>query len=70
MVAPDKTPAAVVTRLNQEILRFLNQAGVKERLLSGGSEVVGSSPEQFAARMKAHVGRIAKVIKDAGIKID
>jgi len=43
---------------------------VKERLLGIGTEVVGSSPEQLAARMKSELARLPKLIKDAGIKVE
>ena len=70
LFAPGKTPAAIVTRLNQEIVRYLNRADVKEKFLGIGSEVIASSPEQFAAMLKSDIARWEKVIKDAGIKVD
>ena len=68
--APAKTPAAIINRLNQAIVRFLNEPSVKERFLNAGAEVVASSPEQFGAFIKADISRMSKVIKDAGIKIN
>ena len=68
IVAPARTSAAIVARLNREIVQALNKAEVKERLSSSGIEVVGSSPEEFAAKMKADMARTSKLIKDAGIK--
>jgi tripartite-type tricarboxylate transporter receptor subunit TctC len=70
IMAPAKTPANIITRLNQEVVRVLNQAEVKDRFLKGGSEVVATSAEQLAAIMKADIGRMSKVIKDAGIKVE
>ena len=70
MLAPAKTSAAVITRLNQEIARVLVRADIKERFLNAGIETVGSTPEQFAAIIKADMASMAKVIKDAGIKVD
>ncbi len=66
--APAKTPTTIVNRLNQEIVRVLNRADVKERLSNIGVEVIGSSPEQFAATVKSEMLRWGKVIKDAGIR--
>ena len=66
--APAKTPTAIINRLNQEIVRFLNQPDVKERILNAQAEVIASSPEQFAAIMKSDIAKWSKVIKDAGIK--
>ena len=60
-VAPARTPAAIVNRLNQEIVRVLNSPEVKERLANGGMEVVGNSPEQFAQAMKSDIARVRKL---------
>jgi len=68
--APARTPAALVSRLNQEIVRILNTPNVKERFIRAGSEVVAGSPEQLAATMNADVARLGKVIKDAGIRAE
>ena len=70
MFAPAKTPAAIINRLNQEIVNVLNKPDVKERLFNSGVEVVGSSPEQLAAKMRSEMTRMSKVIKEAGIKAE
>ena len=43
---------------------------VRERMIALGFEVVGNTPEQFAAQIKSDIGRWGKVIRDAGIKAD
>jgi tripartite-type tricarboxylate transporter receptor subunit TctC len=48
----------------------LSKADVKERLNNGSMEVVGSTPTQFAAAMKADLARMSKLIKGAGIRAD
>ena len=68
MFAPAKTPSAIINRVNQEVVRFLNRPEVKQQFLNNGSEIVASSPEQFGAAMKADVTRWEKVIKDSGLK--
>jgi tripartite-type tricarboxylate transporter receptor subunit TctC len=68
ILAPANTPTAIIRRLNQEIVRVVNQPEIKDKLLASGSEVVGSSPEQFAAAIKAEMNRMGKIIKDAGIR--
>ena len=70
MFAPAKTPVAIVQRLNQETVRFLNRPDVREKLLSVGTDVLGSSPEQFAATIKSEMARLGKAIKDAGIRAE
>lgn len=68
MFAPAKTPASLIKRLNQEIVRVLNTADVKQKLFNTGIEVVGSSPEKLSAMMKSEIARLGKVIKEAGIR--
>jgi tripartite-type tricarboxylate transporter receptor subunit TctC len=68
MFAPAGTPAAIIQRLNQEVVRLLERADVKERLAHVGIEGVGSSPAEFAAIIKADMARMGKVIRDAGIR--
>ena len=67
LFAPAKTSESIVNRLNQEIVRVLNRAEVREKLFSLATEVVGSSPQQFAAHIKSEMARMGKVIRDAGI---
>ena len=66
--APAGTPAAVVARLNQEVVRALNKPEPKQRFLLAGVEMVGSTPEQLVAKIKSEVDRMGKVIKAAGIR--
>lgn len=70
MFAPAKTPAAVINRLNRETVRVLNRADVKEKFLNVGAEVVGSSPQEFAATIRSEMARMGKVIRDAGIRVE
>lgn len=67
IMAPARTPAPVIGRLNQEIVRALNKAEVRERYLNAGAEVVASTPEELAATIKADMTRITMVLKDADI---
>jgi len=68
--APAKTPGAIINRLSQEIVRWINLPDVKERFLNAGVEPVGTSPEQFAAILKTDIAKWSKVFKDAGIKVE
>jgi tripartite-type tricarboxylate transporter receptor subunit TctC len=70
IMAPAKTPAAIVTRLNQEVVRYIRQANVRDMFLSAGAEVVADTPEQFANFIKADVAKWTRVIKEAGIRIE
>jgi tripartite-type tricarboxylate transporter receptor subunit TctC len=67
MLAPAGTPSAIVRRLSQEITKILAQPEARDKLLSIGLEAGGSTPEEFDTAIKADLGRIGKVIKEAGI---
>lgn len=66
VLAPAKTPEAIVARLNAEIVKALRGADIKERLSAEAAEPVGNTPEQFAAHIKAEIARWAPVIKASG----
>lgn len=68
MFAPAGTPAAVVQRLNQETVRLLNRPDFRDKFLAAGIDVLGSTPEEFAATVKSEMTRLGKAIKDAGIR--
>ena len=66
--APAGTPAAIVNKLNKELVWTLHRPEVKERMLNGGIEVVGSTPEELAAAVKSEMARLTKVIKAADLR--
>jgi tripartite-type tricarboxylate transporter receptor subunit TctC len=70
LFAPAKTPAAVVNRLSQELMRILNRPEIKEKFLHAGGEVVANTPEQLAVWLKSEIAKWAKVIKEARIQAE
>ena len=71
ILAPAGTPPAIVDRLYVETAKALKMPDVVERLATqGGNELVGSTPAQFAALIKAEIAKYGKVIREAGIKIE
>ena len=70
LYAPTRTPKAVVAKLHAEIVRVVALADVRERFTATGLEPVGSTPEQLAARMRDDRAKWARVIREAGIKIE
>ena len=70
VMAPGGTPAAVVNRLNAEIVRILKLPDMQERLQALGADVVGSTPAEFAAYLDAEIARWSKVAKAASVKLD
>ncbi|HWI15762.1 MAG TPA: tripartite tricarboxylate transporter substrate binding protein [Burkholderiales bacterium] len=70
MIAPARTPHAIVSRLNAEIVRALQQPDVRAKLTGEGSEIVGDTPAQFAAFLRADFEKWGKVIRASGLKVD
>jgi tripartite-type tricarboxylate transporter receptor subunit TctC len=66
MFAPARTPTPIIKRLNDEIVRVLNRADVKETFFNAGAETVASTPEQLTATMKSEIVKWSKVIKAVG----
>jgi len=67
MYAPAGTPPEILTKLHAELVKILAMPDVKDYILKGGNEIVGSTPEEFAATYKADVAKFARIIKDARI---
>ena len=64
------TPPEVVAKLNTEIIRILGMPAVKERLNAQGIDINTSTPEQYLDYIKSEGERWAKVVKQAGAKLD
>lgn len=67
---PARTPRPVTAKLNAKLVEAINLPDVQKRMLVLGLEPVGSTPEDFAAFVKADIARWAKVIKDAGVRVE
>ena len=70
LLAPARTPAAIVRKLHLESVKALALPDLRAKLTDRGLEVVGNSPDEFAAVIKSEIPKWAKVIKEAGIKAD
>jgi tripartite-type tricarboxylate transporter receptor subunit TctC len=68
MAAPAGVPREVVNRMSAEVAKALRAPDVRERLAQLGSDPVGSSPEEAAARIKREFPRYAQAIKKANIR--
>jgi tripartite-type tricarboxylate transporter receptor subunit TctC len=68
VLAPAGTPAAIVERLNAEIVKAMRAPDVHQRIaVQGGNEIVTGSPGEFTALIKRELQSYGKLIKDAGI---
>jgi tripartite-type tricarboxylate transporter receptor subunit TctC len=63
-------PTAAPQRLHIELARILRDPDVRRRLIAGGQEPVGNTPEEFAAEIKAELARWAGAVKASGIRIE
>ncbi len=70
ILAPAHTPRAVIDRLHREMLAILATPEIRDRLRNEGAEPVGNTPAEFTEFLKTDIGRWAKVIKQAGAKLD
>ena len=70
ILTPAGTPREIVAKINADVVKALRAPDVRERMTSLGAEVVGSTPEQFAAFVKADTAKWAKVVKASGARIE
>ena len=70
VVLPAGVPSEVVTKLNAEITKALQDAAVRARLAGQGADVYGSTPAEYGAYIRAEMPRWAKIIKESGAKAD
>ncbi len=70
LLAPARTPAAIVRKLHVETVKALAQADVHAKFADLGLETIGNSPDEFAAAIKSEIPQWAKVIKESGMKPD
>lgn len=68
ILGPAKLPRSIVMRLYRDIAATLKQPEVVERLAAAGSDPVGSTPEEFAAKIRSELQDFGKIIREAGLK--
>jgi tripartite-type tricarboxylate transporter receptor subunit TctC len=70
VVLPAKTPAAIVNKLNKELVRLLDAPAVIEALAKDGAVPAPSTPAELHETMRAELAKWAKVVKSAGLKME
>lgn len=69
-LVPAGTPASLISKLHTDITRTLNVPEVRDKLVSLGFDLVGSTPEAFATLIRNDIARFGKLVKAAGIKAE
>jgi tripartite-type tricarboxylate transporter receptor subunit TctC len=70
LVAPQGTPKDIVSKLNVEVVKILALPEIRQKLVEGGSEVIGNSPEAADRFLQTEIARWGAVVKAANITID
>lgn len=70
LVVTGGSPPAAIARLNAEANKALNLPDVREKLIALGMYPIGSTPDQLDVHIRSEMVKYAKVIKEAGIKLD
>jgi tripartite-type tricarboxylate transporter receptor subunit TctC len=70
LLAPAGTPREVVAKIHGDVVRILKEEDIRKKISDMGADVVGNSPEEFGAAMRAESAQWADVIKSANIKAE
>jgi tripartite-type tricarboxylate transporter receptor subunit TctC len=70
VVAPAGTPAAIIDRLNREIGVILTLPDVRKVLSTEGIDIIGGTPAQFAAYIRAEIPKWAEIVRISGAHVD
>lgn len=66
--APGATPRAVVARISSDIVRLLSSPEVRDRMAVRGAVPKPSTPDEFDKFVRSEVGKLARIVKAAGVK--
>ena len=70
LVAPAGTPKDILDRIHTDVTRALGAAELRNRIADMSATVVGNSPDQFGATIKADSAKWARVIRETGMRAD
>ncbi|MPZ45299.1 MAG: tripartite tricarboxylate transporter substrate binding protein [Betaproteobacteria bacterium] len=70
VLVPSGTPGAIVSRLNQELVRIVKETDVNAQIRKVGADVIGDTPEQTNARIRQDLKRYGELIKRLDIKLE
>ncbi len=69
LFVPAKTPRAIVEAIQREAVKALNAPDVRDRILAMGQEIVGSTPDVFAAKYKENLAQFARIVREGRIPL-
>jgi tripartite-type tricarboxylate transporter receptor subunit TctC len=70
LLAPARTPRAVVESAHRDLVHVLGLPDVRERMTAAGIEIVGSTPDELARHIRAEIPKWTRVIKQSGARAD
>lgn len=70
VVAPKGTPEAIVQRVNQDMVKVLNEPKTVDALMAAGAEPVPGTPQEFQALLTNEIKKWGDIIRDANIKVE
>ncbi len=70
IVMSSSTPAALVSRVNADTAKVLQMPDIRERFNALGGEIIGGTPDEFAAYIKKEIPKWTKVVRDSGARAD
>jgi tripartite-type tricarboxylate transporter receptor subunit TctC len=70
MLAPARTPADVIARLNAEYNKIISESEMRKRMIANGYEPVGGPPEKFGEHIRAEIAKWGPVVKRANVRVD
>ena len=70
LFAPAGSPRDIVGKLNGETIRIMQAPDIRKRLANEGAKFTAKTPEEFGAFVRSEIAKWAKVVKEAGIRVD
>jgi tripartite-type tricarboxylate transporter receptor subunit TctC len=70
VVMPAGTPQPIVQRVNAELRKVLAHEETRQKLIAQGTEILGSTPEEYAAYLRSELARWSKVVAQTGAKVE
>ena len=70
ILVPAKTPREIIAKLNEGIIKSLNDKDLRDKMIQRGADPITDTPDQFTAFLRADMERWAKIVKTSGIKVE